>query len=400
MQTEVKNELLRMLLENLELPGHAYEKAKSRYEDLGEWLCRQESLCREYEPNVFSQGSFRLGTAIKPIKNEHYDLDLVCKLASGIDKGNHTQKDVKDLLGGEVNAYRIARGIEEEVEAKHRCWCLNYSDEVSFHMDIVPCIPETEMRVTNICENMVRFGAVIDEAKNAAGTTVAITDDRHPKYDCICDDWGISNPEGYAAWFESRMKLTPQDYLRKQAEHYVVESVDKLPIYKWKTPLQQAVQVLKRHRDQMFDGNTEQKPISIIITTLAARAYQGEPDLSTTLDSILSKMGEFVNKETPRVPNPVDPEEDFADKWPMPKYNHLQLEQNFWNWLQQAQIDFATISNSEDARFVTSHALRKLAVSMDEQNVAGRLGLSIATTTVMGQPKAHKIIDAPKPWTR
>jgi hypothetical protein len=35
-----------------------------------------------------------------------------------------------------------------------------------------------------------------------------------------------------------------------------------------KTPLQQAVQILKRHRDMMFADDPEHKPISVIITTL------------------------------------------------------------------------------------------------------------------------------------
>lgn len=43
--------------------------------------------------------------------------------------------------------------------------------------------------------------------------------------------------------------------------------------------LQRIVQILKRHRDIMFNGD-EDKPISIIITTLASRAYRGETNLS------------------------------------------------------------------------------------------------------------------------
>ncbi len=36
-------------------------------------------------------------------------------------------------------------------------------------------------------------------------------------------------------------------------------------------------------------GDDESKPISIIITTLAARAYNGETDIFTALNNILEK---------------------------------------------------------------------------------------------------------------
>ena len=78
----------------------------------------------------------------------------------------------------------------------------------------------------------------------------------------------------------------------------------------------------------MFKDDKNAKPTSIIITTLA-RAYNGEPDLYSALNSILSQMGELVNTKNPRVPNPVDPGEDFADRWSMPEYKDLYLEQNF-----------------------------------------------------------------------
>lgn len=76
-----RNELIKSIIESLELPDSAYEKAKSRYENVGEWLGRDESLCRGNAPHIFPQGSFRLGTVIRPLdESETYDLDLACNL--------------------------------------------------------------------------------------------------------------------------------------------------------------------------------------------------------------------------------------------------------------------------------------------------------------------------------
>ena len=60
-----------------------------------------------------------------------------------------------------------------------------------------------------------------------------------------------------------------------------------MPAYKEKkSPLQRVVQILKRHRDLMFNGD-ESKPISIIITTLAARAYNKETDVLDALVNVV-----------------------------------------------------------------------------------------------------------------
>jgi len=52
-------------------------------------------------------------------------------------------------------------------------------------------------------------------------------------------------------------------------------TIDELPTYRWKTPLQQVVKILKRHRDVMFLDAPDKKPMSIIITTLAGRSIPG-----------------------------------------------------------------------------------------------------------------------------
>src|SRR3972149_9507530 len=139
--------LLESMIEILELPDSAYEKAKDRYDDIGEWLSREESSCAGYNPHIFPQGSFRLGTAIRPLdEREEYDLDLACNLLRGISCNTHSQADLKNLIGGEIKSYRAARGIKAPVKEMHRCWRLEYEDHLSFHIDIVPCIPAVDIR--------------------------------------------------------------------------------------------------------------------------------------------------------------------------------------------------------------------------------------------------------------
>lgn len=387
---EKKSLVLENITEQLELPESAYEKAKNRYDDIGNWLGRKESLCKDNDPHIFSQGSFRLGTAIYPIdKNEAYDLDLVCNLRKGISKNSHAQEALKMLLGTEIEAYRVAKGIKAPKEEKHRCWRLEYQDELSFHMDIVPCIPGDKSGQKNIFESMKKYGVVASAAESLSLLSVSITDDRHPGYKRICDDWYISNPEGYAQWFESRM-----NQLLAKIEARI--QVDNIPLFKRKTPLQRCVQLLKRHRDHMFNKVPDLKPISIIITTLAAQAYKGEFDIESTLSNILLQMHDFIKSGNSIVLNPVNPEENFADRWSMPQYRHLQLRENFKKWVIQAQNDFDLLGTTDDVHFISEQADQKFSVKMNTDDLAKRLGLMPASISII-TPKDHAISTPAKP---
>ncbi len=394
----ITNEQKQVIIDNmiklLELPDSAYDKARKRYEDLGEWFDRDESAVSGNNPHIFPQGSFRLGTAVRPIgESEEYDLDLACKLRDGITKDSHTQEDLKKLIGTELENYRKARGIKTELKEKHRCWRLEYQDDLSFHMDIVPCIPADEHERQAVLESISKTGLDEFVAGSASQTTISITDNRHKSYKHICDDWNISNPEGYAKWFEYRMNPQQSRILLEKAQ------VDSVPLFKKKTPLQRVVQILKRHRDNWSKGNPESKPISIIITTLAARAYNGETDIVAALDNVLEKMDDLVNPTRPRVPNPVDPEEDFADRWYREDCKHLRLKENFNDWLLQARTDFQYITSTTDTEFLREQIEEKFSLQVNESELKKQLGGS-ATSINTRIPKTHTIDpqDPAKPW--
>lgn len=389
-----KTTLLNKMIELLELPDSAYEKARNRYEDLGDWFDRENSIVASNNPHIFPQGSFRLGTAIRPLdESEEYDLDLACKLREGISKAHHTQEYLKKIVGIELEAYRAARGIKNELEQKHRCWRLEYQDDLSFHMDIVPCIPADEVSRNVILESLRSSGMDELVAFSASQTTVSITDDRHAGFKTICNDWNISNPEGYAKWFEHRMNQLRTGLLMEKAQ------VDSMPLFKRKTPLQRVIQLLKRHRDNWSKENPESKPISIIITTLAARAYNGETDIVAALGNVLDKMGSFIRPTRPKVPNPVDPAEDFADRWYRRDCLHLRLEENFNTWLLQAKKDFRHITSTTDIDFICEQLEDKFSLRVNQSELKRHLGISLAAATII-TPKVHTIDrrDLAKPW--
>lgn len=364
MNTKFEAAPIQELLENISVPESAYLKAKKRYEDLGKWFERPESECSSHSPHIYPQGSFRLGTAIRPVgENGEYDLDLGCRLREGISKGVHSQKFLKELVGRDLEKFRKANNIQTPLEPKHRCWCLSYADGLSFHMDIVPSIPEEKTQRGLLKYAMINEGFIEQLATRVADHAGAITDDRHPSYSQPTANWRISNSEGYAIWFESRMRLA-QTLLEKRA----AAQLDSLPARNWNSPLQQVVQLLKWHRDNMFQKNPDSKPISIIITTLAAHSYNGEADVEIALLNILDQMDKHVRESKPRVPNPINPlEEDFTEKWHDPTYAKLELEKNFREWLKRARNDFQTIGTTREPILLEKTANDAFGVKMPKR---------------------------------
>lgn len=329
------DDILEAVVEALDIPPSKFEEAKSRYEAIGAWLDRPESSIAQYDPSISPQGSFLLGTVTRPLTDtEEYDVDLVCRLEAT--KADFTQKSLKEAVGHEVALYARAHGMAVP-EERRRCWTLNYAAGAQFHMDILPALPDAQRYQVKLL--MEGHRALAQDAA-LSGHAIAITDKTLPHYDQPTEDWPQSNPTGYAAWFRGRMRVRLTEAKRALAQRErITASVDEIPDYKVKTPLQRAIQLLKRHRDCMFADDGEHKPISIVITTLAAHAYNEEPTISAALQSILTGMDRYIEDRggVAWVANPVNPGENFADKWA----EEPRKRENFYRWLDQARQDFA-----------------------------------------------------------
>ncbi len=373
MNDTITNRIIEEITGAIDIPAFAYEKAEARYKDLGEWFGREDARCHGFNPHIYPQGSFRLGTVIRPLGDKgEYDLDMGCRLRTGVSKFTHTQQQLKKFVGADLEDYRVARGIKEKKEEKHRCWRLNYADTLNFHLDTVPSIPETFERRRLIQEAMIRTGTPAELARLVAHLTGAITDDQMWNYELIDDNWLISNSEGFARWFESRMRLS-KALMESLATRAKAAKVDELPAYQWKSPLQRCVQLLKRHRDIWFSRDPDGKPASIIVTTLSAKAYRGEMNIADALETILSTMRKLVNPTPPRIPNPVNPAEDFADRWRDPASRHQNLEMKFWQWLRQAQLDFDAIGKERRPELIVEATRGKLGAVINPKTLATQI---------------------------
>lgn len=351
---------LERLARALDVPVSRYEEAERRYDSVGRWLCRDDSTLKDLDPDVYVQGSFRLGTPIRPVNDdEHYDIDLVCELAAS--KTGKTQQELKEMLGRELQLYAKAHGMQAASEGR-RCWTLEYADGAQFHLDALPALPDGERKRLLLVEAHLN--------SDWASTAIAITDYEHPDYRSITDRWPHSNPRGYTNWFRSRMKTNFRQ-IREAMALEAKASVEDIPSYTVKTPLQQAVQVLKRHRDMMFAEDTEHKPISVIITTLSGLAYQGERGVADALRGILERMESHIEYD-PRgnvfIRNPTDPQENFADRW----RGSPEKRANFFKWVRQAQEDFAHVASQVDSKHLVEAASQSFGAGPAQDASAAR----------------------------
>lgn len=336
--TEQKyNVLLERIIDGLDIPEYKYKQAVDRYKSLSKYL--KEKIKKDVE--IYPQGSMRLGTVVRPLKNgkdADYDVDLVCELQ--INKDETTAKRLKQDIGKalEDNGYYKSK-LDKEGK---RCWTLNYDedDKIGFHVDVLPCIPQNIL---------------------SPATSLEIT---HKNTDNDYK-WMYSNPKAYAEWFDNRKKPAFDRIVNEQKRSILEKnlafynSIEEIPDFRVKTPLQRVIQILKRHRDFYFNGmpNEKYKPISIIITTLSTHLYEQESDTYTALHNIVLKLqehsgllglGRIVNENLAqrqlitrvygewKILNPVEPTENFADKWHLDDNARAKA---FFEWVSKIRED-------------------------------------------------------------
>ncbi len=127
--------LLSQIARELQLPPHLDTKVRDRYTSLADYL--SGGKLASLSPDVYPQGSYPIGTTVKPLTGEEFDLDFIVKLSavsSGEDPGT-----VFEAVASEIEQGGPYSGMTER---KPSCIRITYADE--FHMDVVPAVPDAE----------------------------------------------------------------------------------------------------------------------------------------------------------------------------------------------------------------------------------------------------------------
>lgn len=340
-----------------------FNLAKSRYTSLGEHFQKFDKSL-----NIYPQGSMRLGTVVRPFRREkdaEYDIDTVLEFSN--DKGQVTPEWIKQT----TKEYLVIDDTYKKLldKEKKRCWTLQYAEDsnaVGFHMDILPGVKEDAKVIASMMANGVY--------KNQVDKAIAITQKKKDN----TYEWNPSNPAGYADWFYSINYPLKADRIRNSRSVIFYDnkglfsSIDEVPEQLVKTSLQRVIMVLKRHRDVYFSRkhNEDDKPISIIITTLATMIVQENHittentlELLALVSRLLLEYKDYrlnpnktfsVNYRVLKVrdgkwviPNPVNSNENFADAW---NDGTERKAKAFFEWLEAVQKDI--INNIQSPNFI------------------------------------------------
>lgn len=326
-QRHIHWKILVALTEQLKIPDRKYKDAVEKYKNVGAWLEKSnDPIFRG--ALIYPQGSVRLGTTVKPYGNDEYDIDLVVHLPHVTE--NASSERIKNTVGARLRENGIY--AQKLLELK-RGWRINYAGD--FYLDITPAIPDNNCN--SLCPINKQYAEHVPDSKLYT--------------------WKASNPRGYAEWFikiDEKMPVFINESHRMIALD--VKNVEEIPNQdEFKGVLKRTVQLLKRHRDIFFNETysayKDWQPISILITTLAAHAYNNliqEQRVFTPIDlikSIIINMRKYIVDVNgiAYVANPTNQKENFAEKWKESiVYQHV-----FEMWIDAVYSDIEKILSSE-----------------------------------------------------
>jgi len=145
----------------------------------------------------------------------------------------------------------------------------------------------------------------------------------------------------------------------------------------------------------MFEKDVANKPISIIITTLAGKAYSNQADLFETISSLAIDIPKYIEEKNGEVwvTNPASPDENFAEKWE----EYPQRKRQFFNWLDKLNTkleslrDFSSINDTDNTlsdmfgESITAPILQEI---LDQKKISS-----------VSLPPVVKINRPNKPWS-
>lgn len=344
--------LLNQIAAELSLPKSKHQEADARYRTITDLLA--ESHLAVYAPEIYPQGSMRIGTTVKPLAKNTFDLDAVMLLPRL--PATVSPAHALDMVAKFFEGHGTYAGM---VDRRHRCVRLSYAD--LFDLDIVPARLHSQQPPTYI----------------------EIPD----KY---LASWISSNPKLFAAKFDALK--TPAGSVAYRAS---VEPVPDHTSPGHQPPLVVCVQLVKRARDIDYQRDCDLQPASILLTTLVAQVFTSSRSVVEGLRTTVAYMAQLAVMEVPPfIENPSNPGENLARQWRENPTSFARFKK-FTNQLAAA-IDawqlasgLPQISSALGTVFgesITTGAVRSLGLGVAAASSAGVLGFSPGTTKLAAFP--------------
>lgn len=321
--------LLDEVCAKLQLDATRRAKAETAYNYVTKWIEDDSEFFGNLKPELFPYGSYSIGTTVKPLSRDEFDLDFAVMVFY-----DRSKISVQSFLGKLYKRLNENGKYKGKVERLRFCVRIKYDSD--FHLDIMP-------------------------GCNITNTDKMVVPDTKRNY------WPIRNPKGYEEWFKG-LFIKDLNLLRSyQNEKYnfikllkskvggtlpFIGKTEELPQqvpYELVQPLQKAVQLLKRHRDIYFKNTPDLATSSVILTTIAGRFYKDDVSIYESLNNIIDRIynvgvgldhGKFIE-----ITNPADDRESqkerFSDKW----IEKPQLYEAFWKFIVDTKIKWERLKS-------------------------------------------------------
>lgn len=357
--------VLMNIVQKISLTPAQYDLITDRYSNLQAILNVAEDEILK-DAHIFVQGSIGLKTTIKPAPEAEGDMANVDADAIVL-LPNAQNIDSKEVLDALTKRFEEGTRTSTPIKSLRRGIRIVYADEnPGFHIDVTP-------------------------ARNARGNGQSAgygnleVPDRET-------GWKCSTPRDYSLWLENLAKLEIQ-IIRKMADNKVLmdsATQDPLPLYEdyaEHNPLRATIKLLKRHRDQwaLNSESPEYRPISAVITTLAAKAYEKVYKESQAqalrpieaIVKIIAYMPQFITQTEDgfAVLNPMDKGENFGEKWNRPNGEGESYQEAFFAWhshaLKSVQLGLYDLENQKnfEDRLIESFGIPRTFIQEQIRNV-------------------------------
>lgn len=332
-------ELLLDIARSISLPESRYAKLEGHYAAISGLLAdpRDPELS---ELLVFPQGSVQTRTLVRPLPGSEVDVDAIAFREKG------TSLTPRDLLDRLLLELRDRARTEGGVKRKRRCVTISYDDkELPAHVDVTPAVPT----LGNRREDGTGPLEVPDYPSNAMSPT---------------------NPKDFAEWVTGASKetLPLRTATKRLVEARSRGEVESMPTHTDAIrldPLRLAIKIAKRHRDlyARLNQREEQKPISVVLTTLITKSYLAyaaearrvgrEVTMIEALRAIIARMTsqfDSVGHGNWLLSNPRRTDENFVEKWNIDP----ALADVFFAWHEEFKqaVDLGLYSFSERDHFI------------------------------------------------
>jgi len=269
-------------LTNIALTSTQADRIDKALEDVSRVMLEELSSI-----DIYVQGSFATSTTVKPLTDfqspghaGEYDVDIVIESASWTTPADALNSIASILSSSDKYA-------DNTIEVKAKCVRINFpldATSTSFHVDVVP---------------MLNDGGVTKVANKDTG------------------QWQVSDSKRLIEWFENQKTRYP--YLAANT------------------------MIIKRIRD--LAQLTDDIP-SIVIQAIAAQHYVDKSTYAAELIHLLIKFEEVFQTPFERIniPNPVNPDENLADRWAGKQAKYAAIANLFAHARAVLQEEFDAVS--------------------------------------------------------